>query len=44
MIISRVFNFAYGAVGLDQRVVAMYGVTVAALVLGLMVAGVGVSY
>lgn len=42
--ISGVLNLADGAVRLSQGVVSVHGVTVAALVLGLVVTGVGVSH
>jgi hypothetical protein len=42
--VSGVLNLADGAIGLDQGVVAVHDVSVAALVLGLVVAGVGVGH
>ncbi|CAH1644406.1 unnamed protein product [Spodoptera littoralis] len=44
VVVSGVLYFAHGTVRLNQGVAAVHGTTVAALVLGLVVAGVGVSH
>ena len=44
MCVGAVLDVADGAVSFDQRVLALYYVTVAALVLGLVVTGVTVGY
>lgn len=43
VVVSGVFYFAYGTVRLDQGVASMYSTTVAALMLGLVVTGVGIG-
>lgn len=44
MVVSGVVYFAHGTIRLDQGVASVYYATVAALVLGLVVAGVGVRH
>lgn len=44
VVVSGVLYFAHGTVRLDQGVAAVHGATVAALVLGLVVSGVGVGH
>lgn len=44
MVISGVVYFTYGTIRLDEGVATMYGTTIAALVLALVVTGVGVSH
>lgn len=44
MVVSGVVHLTHGAIGLDQRVAATHGVTVAGLVLRLVVTGVWVGH
>lgn len=44
MVVSGVFNLAYGTIRLDQGVVSMYDITIAGLMLRLVVTSVGVRH
>lgn len=44
VIVSGVVNFAYGAIGLEERVAATDGITIATLMLGFVITGMGVSH